>query len=124
MNELIEHVKKQLEYRARMIGVYNPNTTRLIHAEHGNFVYVICNVLIEDYDSDLRPYQRYLVSYTDRVFNKPPGWYVTDGGRFMCNPQDNAFFYNLPKLCSIPFPQLLARINRETLHVEYGGHFP
>jgi hypothetical protein len=124
MNELIERVKKQLEYRAKMIGVFNPNTTRLIHTEHGNFIYVICNVLIEDYDKDLRPYQRYLVSYTDPVFNKPPDGYVTDGGKFMYNPQDKTFFYNLPKLCAIPFPQLLARINKESLRVEYGGCFP
>lgn len=110
MNDLIEHVKKQLEYRAKMAGLYNPHTTQTAHFKHDNFIYVICNVIITDYDADLRPYQRYNVTqlHGDATFNND------EDGRLIMTIQS--------KLLPIYLPDLIARIDIITKEIIYGDN--
>jgi hypothetical protein len=91
-----------------MSGLYDKDTTQVIHFEDSGFIYVICNVLIEDYDSDLRPFQRYNVSavYTDPM--------VKSIG-------NNIIVISKSKLMPIFLPDLIARINKETNEVVYGN---
>ena len=94
LEELIEFLKRKLEYRAINAGVFDKKTTKIFHVEANGFIYVIVNSLLTDYDNDLRPFQRYNLSYWYKD-------YVTDGGKYMLSSGMNL----------ILMPYLIARID-------------
>lgn len=102
--EEIKAIKELLIRRAKYMNVYDEETTHVFDVEQDGFIYIIVNPLIEDYDSDLRPFQRRNVCawYKDGKFIN--GRYVVEAG-----------------LYPIRMPFLLARINIETGEIKDGG---
>jgi len=94
LEELIEFLKRKLEYRAINAGVFDKKTTKIFHVEANGFIYVIVNPLLTDYDNNLRPFQRYNLSYWYKD-------YVTDGGKYVLSSGMNP----------ILMPYLITRID-------------